>query len=119
MSVVRSIPLFFLLASAASPAQASTPPSSGPTPSLEALAARVEQLERALAAREAASGTFIDTENEALKQRVAILERQIELQDEAATSAKASTPVFTVNDKGVAAKSADGAYEFKLRGTLA
>ena len=114
---LRRISTFFLLASAVSAAHASSPPSKGPTPTLEALAARVEQLERALAAREAASGTFID-ENAQLKQRVAVLERQLELQDEAATAAKASAPVLTVNDKGVAAKSADGAYEFKLRGTV-
>jgi len=113
----RAIPLFFLLASAASPAQASTPPSKVPTPTLEALAARVDQLERALAAREAASGTFTE-ENEALKQRVAVLERELELKDEAEATAKAGTPVFAVNDKGVSAKSADGAYEFRLRGTV-
>jgi phosphate-selective porin OprO/OprP len=110
------VPLFFLLASAAAAAQAATP-SKAPTPSLEALAARVEQLERALAARDAASGASSE-ENAQLKQRVAVLERQLELQDEASATAKASTPVLAVNDKGVSAKSADGAYEFRLRGTV-
>jgi phosphate-selective porin OprO/OprP len=110
------VPLFFLLASAAAAALASTP-SKAPTPSLEALAARVEQLERALAARDAASGASSE-ENAQLKQRVAVLERQLELQDEASATAKASTPVLAVNDKGVSAKSADGAYEFRLRGTV-
>jgi phosphate-selective porin OprO/OprP len=110
-----SLPL--LLASAAAAAQASPPQEPQPPLTLEALAARVEELERALAAREAASSSTT-TQNDELKQRVAVLERQLELQDEAAATARASTPVFTVNDKGVAAKSADGAYEFKLRGTV-
>ena len=110
------LPIPLLLASAAAAAQPSPPPQRPPL-TLEALAARVEELERALAAREAA-GSSTSAENDELKQRVAVLERQLELQDEAAASAKASNPVFTVNDKGVTAKSADGAYEFRLRGTV-
>ncbi len=109
-------PIPLLLASATAVAQSSPPPQRPPL-TLEALAARVEELERTLAAREAAGSSTSD-ENEQLKQRVAVLERQLELQDEAATTAKASNPVFTVNDKGVSAKSADGAYEFRLRGTV-
>src|SRR6188768_3136975 len=98
------LPIPLLLAAGTACAQAPVPKLT-----LEALAARVAQLEQQLAEREPAPAS---AENEALKQRVAILERQLELQDEATTSAKASAPVFTVNDKGVAAKSADGAYEF-------
>jgi phosphate-selective porin OprO/OprP len=113
----RLLSLPLLLASAAAAAQASPPPTHRPPLTLEALAARVEELERALAAREVASSS-VSTQNDELRQRVAVLERQLELQDEAAASAKASNPVLTVNDKGVAAKSADGAYEFKLRGTV-
>src|SRR4249919_2623243 len=109
----RLLPIPLLLAAGAAAAQAPAP---APKLTLEALAARVAQLEQQLAEREPAPVS--SEENEALKQRVAILERQRELQDEAATSAKASAPVFTVNDKGVTAKSADGAYEFKLRGTV-
>jgi phosphate-selective porin OprO/OprP len=108
------LPIPLLLASAM--AQAAAPPAKPPL-TLEALAARVEELERALAAREAAGSATVE-ENEALKQRVAVLERQAELQEEAATTAKASTPVLAVNDKGVSTKSADGAYEFRLRGTV-
>jgi phosphate-selective porin OprO/OprP len=108
----RLIPIPLLLAAGAAAAQAPPP---APKLTLEALAARVAQLEQQLAEREAAPAA---AENEALKQRVAILERQVELQDEAASRAKASTPVLTVNDKGVSAKSADGATEFRLRGTV-
>jgi phosphate-selective porin OprO/OprP len=81
------------------------------------LAARVEELERALAAREAAGNSTVQ-ENEELKQRVAVLERQVELQQEDAATAKSTASVISANDKGVSAKSADGAYEFKLRGTV-
>jgi phosphate-selective porin OprO/OprP len=109
------LPIPLLLASATALAQSSPPPR--PPLTLEALAARVEALERELAAREAA-GDATTEENAALKQRVAVLERQAELNEEAATAAKASTPALAVNDKGVSAKSADGAYEFKLRGTV-
>jgi phosphate-selective porin OprO/OprP len=112
----RLLPIPLLLASAAAAAQA-VPPAQRPPLTLEALAARVEELERTLAAREAASSSTAE-ENQALKQRVAVLERQVELQDEAEAATKASNPVFAVNDKGVAAKSADGAYEFRLRGTV-
>jgi len=107
----RLIPIPLLLAAGVAAAQAPAPKLT-----LEALAARVAQLEQQLAEREAPPPA--SAENEALKQRVAILERQLELQDETAASSKASAPVFTVNDKGVAAKSADGAYEFRLRGTV-
>jgi phosphate-selective porin OprO/OprP len=81
------------------------------------LAARVEELERALAAREAAGNSTVQ-EIEELKQRVAVLERQVELQQEDAATAKSTASVISANDKGVSAKSADGAYEFKLRGTV-
>jgi phosphate-selective porin OprO/OprP len=85
----------------------------GDTLTLEALAARVSQLEQALAARDAAS-----EKNESLKQRVAVLERQLELQQEDNASKVASAPVLAVNDKGLSAKSADGLYELRLRGTV-
>jgi len=114
----RLLPIPLLLLSTAAAAQGTPPPSPAKAPlTLEALAARVEELERALATREQASSATSE-ENEALKQRVAVLERQVELQREDAANANASATVVTVNDKGVSAKSADGAYEFKLRGTV-
>ena len=107
----RLLPLPLLLATGAAFA---APP---PQPlTLEALAARVAELERALAAREAASPA--QEQNEALRQRVAVLERQVELQQEDSAAKLASAPVLSVNDKGLSAKSADGAYEFRLRGTV-
>jgi phosphate-selective porin OprO/OprP len=110
----RLLPIPLLLASAAAAAQ--TPAPRQPL-TLEALAARVEQLEQQLAEREAVPAETT-AENEALKQRVAILERQVELQQEDAATRLASAPVLSVNDKGLSAKSADGAYEIKLRGAV-
>ena len=92
------LPIPLLLASAAAAAQPSPPPPRQAL-TLEALAARVEELERALAAREAARSSTSE-ENETLKQRVAVLERQVELQQEDAATAKASAPVISANDKG-------------------
>jgi phosphate-selective porin OprO/OprP len=112
----RLFPILLLLASAAAAAAAPAPPATPPL-TLEALAARVEQLERQLAEREAAPAGS-SAENEALKQRVAVLERQVELQQEEAATKLAAAPVLSVNDKGLAAKSADGAYEIRLRGAI-
>jgi phosphate-selective porin OprO/OprP len=110
------LPIPLLLASATAVASTSPPPQRQPL-TLEALAARVEELERALAAREAA-GNSTTEENETLKQRVAVLERQVELQQEDSATKAASAPVLSANEKGFSLKSADGAYEVKLRGTV-
>jgi phosphate-selective porin OprO/OprP len=108
----RLLPIPLLLASTL--AQAAPPK---PAVTLEALAARIEQLERALAERDAVSAPTVE-ENEALKQRVAVLERQVELQQEETATKAASAPVFTVGEKGFSVKSADGGYEAKLRGVV-
>jgi chromosome segregation ATPase len=100
-----TVPL--LLASAAAAAQASPPPQRQAL-TLEALAARVEELERALAAREAAGNSTVQ-ENEELKQRVAVLERQVELQQEDAATAKSTASVNYDDVKGVSAKWSEGA----------
>jgi phosphate-selective porin OprO/OprP len=100
----RLLPIPLLLTSATAAAQ---------PPSLETLAARVEQLERALAAH-----TATEEQNEALKQRVAVLERQLELQQEEAEAKKLSAPVLSIGEKGFSAKSADGTFEVKLRGLV-
>jgi phosphate-selective porin OprO/OprP len=54
----------------------------------------------------------------ALTQRLAILERKLELADEAAAAKAPTTPVVSVDAKGLSAKSADGAYEFKVHGNV-
>lgn len=55
---------------------------------------------------------------EALKQRVQVLERKLEIQDEQAAE-KAKTAISTsANEKGFGWKSADGSYELKFRGLI-
>lgn len=52
---------------------------------------------------------------EDLEQRIRVLERQLEIQQEEAAAKKATTPVITASDKGFSAKSPDAAYELKVR----
>jgi phosphate-selective porin OprO/OprP len=52
---------------------------------------------------------------QALEQRLRAVERQLEIQREAAAEAAKKTPVVSAGEKGFAVKSPDGAYELKLR----
>lgn len=53
-----------------------------------------------------------------LDQKVRVLDRKNELAAEEAAAAKKSAPVLVAGDKGFGLKSADGNFEFKLRGLL-
>lgn len=53
-----------------------------------------------------------------LDQKIRVLERKGEIADETATTKKKETPVLTAGEKGFGFKSADGNFEFKLRGLL-
>lgn len=53
---------------------------------------------------------------QALEQQIKVLARQIEIREEAAAAAAPTTPRITVNDKGFALASADGANSIRLRG---
>src|SRR5688572_20455580 len=52
------------------------------------------------------------------EQKVLVLERKLEIQDEAATSARESTAVVSAGPKGFSLRSADGRNQLRLRGTL-
>ena len=52
------------------------------------------------------------------EQKILVLERKLEITDEAAASAKESTAVVSAGPKGFTLKSADGKNQLKLRGTL-
>jgi phosphate-selective porin OprO/OprP len=54
----------------------------------------------------------------ALDQRLRILERKLELQQEDAAAKALVTPTATLNEKGLAVASPDKSFELKLRGTL-
>jgi phosphate-selective porin OprO/OprP len=51
-------------------------------------------------------------------QKILVLERKLEINDEAAASAKESTAVVSAGPKGFSLKSADGKNQLRLRGTL-
>jgi phosphate-selective porin OprO/OprP len=53
-----------------------------------------------------------------LDQRLRILERRLELQQEEQVAKAKEAPVIAVNDKGASFKSANGDYEVKIRGLL-
>jgi phosphate-selective porin OprO/OprP len=59
-----------------------------------------------------------DSEVAELKQKVLVLERKQEIAIEEFAEQKKKAPVLVAGDKGFGLKSADGNYEFKLRGLL-
>ena len=86
---------------------------------VEALQKRLEALERRV------GGSAVAVEGEAvepglgdLDQRLRILERKLELQQEEQVAKAKEAAVVTVNDKGTSLKSANGDYEIKLRGLI-
>ncbi|HWA08013.1 MAG TPA: porin [Opitutaceae bacterium] len=67
----------------------------------------------------------VDTEIQALRAQIEqldaklrVLERKNEIRDEAAAAAAPATPRITINDRGFALASADGANSIKLRGLV-
>jgi phosphate-selective porin OprO/OprP len=84
---------------------------------LEALVERLERIEARLGDGTATAPADADT-IAALTRRLAILERKLEIADEAAAAQAPTAPVVTLNEKGVSAKTPDGAFEIKLRGNL-
>jgi phosphate-selective porin OprO/OprP len=53
---------------------------------------------------------------EELEQKVKVLERKLEIQQEEAASKAKTAPVIKAGDKGLSFETADGAYQFKLNG---
>lgn len=83
---------------------------------LDALRQRLARLEALVGVESGEAGAADPVA--ALDQRLRILERKLELQQEEAAAKASITPVATLNDKGLAVKSPDGAFEMKLRGVL-
>lgn len=54
----------------------------------------------------------------ALEQRLRILERKLEIQQDDANAKAATTPVLSIGEKGVSAKTPDGNFEVKFRGLV-
>lgn len=74
----------------------------------------------------ASNGALADAASEAAlpdwleqqEQRIKVLERKLEIQDEAVKTAASSTPVVKASPKGFSLQSADGANQIKLRGVM-
>lgn len=88
---------------------------------LETLSRQVQELQKQVKAQQvpvyqpvAANPADI----EALQQKVLVLERKQEIASEELADQKKKAPVVVAGDKGFGLKSADGKYEFKLRGLL-
>jgi phosphate-selective porin OprO/OprP len=97
------------------------------TPSADevrALRERVEQLEQRLKALEGAAKPTPSTEAdkdrriEELEQKVKVIERNRELEQEAAEAKAKETPKVTVGEQGFGLASADGSFGVQLRGLL-
>jgi len=87
----------------------------------------VEQLQQRLEALERRVDGSVPTDGQertgetglaGLDQRLRILERKLELQQEEQIAKPREAPVIAVNDKGASFKSAKGDYEVKIRGLL-
>jgi phosphate-selective porin OprO and OprP len=52
------------------------------------------------------------------EQKILVLERKLEIQDESVVTAQESTPVVSAGPKGYSLRSADGKNQLRLRGTL-
>jgi len=109
----RLLPVALMLATLSSRAAdvASKPP---PPPTVQALAERLQRLEQLLGATQTQAGADGDSVAE-LDQRLRVLERNLELQQEEAATKAASAPVVAVGDKGLSVRSANSDYEFKVR----
>lgn len=82
---------------------------------LRALVERLERLEARLGAAPPAPAT---DEVADLQQRLAILERKLEIQAEEAAAKLPTTPLVAINEKGLNVKTPKGDFDFKLRGTV-
>jgi phosphate-selective porin OprO/OprP len=99
------------------PAHQAAAQASGAAPPLtvEALAERLQRLEKLLGA----SGDTADAGGlAALDQRLRVLERKLELQIEESSAKAASAPVVAVGEKGLSVSSPDKSFEIKLRGAI-
>ncbi len=86
---------------------------------LRALLDRLERLEQRLGAEPTATAPTQPDEVVAdLQQRLAILERKIEIQAEEAAAKAPTTPAVSINDKGLAVKTPKGDFDLKFRGIV-
>lgn len=88
-------------------------PAHAAEPTTAELLARIAALEQRLAALEGNGTATTDVD-----QRLRVVERNQELQAEADAAKAASLPVVSLGEKGLSVKSADNAFEVKVRGLV-
>jgi phosphate-selective porin OprO/OprP len=88
-------------------------PAHAADPSTAELLARIAALEQRIAVLEGTGTAATDVD-----QRLRVVERKQELQDEADAAKAASAPTVSLGEKGLSMKSADNAFEVKVRGLV-
>jgi len=83
---------------------------------IAALRARLEALEARLEALPAAASPSATATPEAQDQRLRVVERKLELQQEDLAAKAPTTPQLSLDDKGLALKTPGNGFELKLRG---
>src|SRR5690606_38675057 len=83
---------------------------------VEQLQQRLERLERLAGVSDGVAAEGADLAD--LDQRLRILERRLELQEEERVASAKAAPKITIDQKGAAFQSGDGNYELKLRALL-
>jgi phosphate-selective porin OprO and OprP len=129
----RSICVMLLLAAGAAPALAQSGPPSDSAPTAPSAEAVIERLTRQVAALEAelarlgaaarpepaspaAELARLSAELDALDQRVRLAQRKLELEKEQDAEVRKAQPRIGAGGDGFSLKSADGAFQLKLRG---
>lgn len=105
-----------LLLSLAMLAALPAPSSAADAADIDVLAERLRRLEQRLGIDPAAPAG--ESPLAALDQRLAILERQLEILAEDAAAKAPTTPAVAIGEKGLAVKTPKGDFDFKLRGTV-
>lgn len=88
-------------------------PAHAADPSTAELLARIAALEQRIAVLEGTGTAATDVD-----QRLRVVERRQELQDEADAAKAAYAPTVSLGEKGLSVKSADNAFEVKVRGLV-
>jgi phosphate-selective porin OprO/OprP len=117
MSHPRTLIAAALLAALPAAAFAAEPATIDPA-TLKALLERLDRLEARLGTTPPAAPAADADAIAALTQRLAILERKLELADEAAAAKAPTTPAASLDAKGLSVKSPDGQFEIRLKGNV-
>jgi phosphate-selective porin OprO/OprP len=117
MSHPRTLIAAALLAALPAAAFAAEPATIDPA-TLKALLERLDRLEARLGTTPPAAPAADADAIAALTQRLAILERKLELADEAAAAKAPTTPVASLDAKGLSVKSPDSQFEIRLKGNV-